>query len=116
MFDETFIYLNYPNAYLNKFSQSTRTMYYCKSIYYHPIYTIPCVYLDGEYYLYFSRYTVYADGSCSEENDYTYTFGKYYDALIGVMDKNKYSVTYEDGKTKFYGTIRIDDFVDGVVK
>ena len=116
VFDETFIYLNYPNAYLNKFSQSTRTMYYCKSIYYHPIYTIPCVYLDGEYYLYFSRYTVYADGSCSEENDYTYTFGKYYDALIGVMDKNKYSVTYEDGKTKFYGTIRIDDFVDGVVK
>ena len=78
--------------------------------------TIPCVYLNGEYYLYFSRYTVYADGSRSEENDYTYTFGKYYDALTSVMDKDKYSVTYEDGKTKFYGTVSLDVFINDVLK
>lgn len=110
VFNETFIYLNYPNCYLNKFSKSTATMYYCKSIYYHPMNTIPCVCLDGEYYLCFSRYTVYADGSRSEENDYTYTFGKYYDILMSVMDKDKYSITDEQGRENFYGTIKVGDF------
>ena len=115
-FDETFIYLNYPNCYLNRSSQDASRMYYCKSIYYHPINTIPCVCLDGEYYLYFSWYSVYADGSHSEENDYTYTFGEYYDVLMSIMDKNKYSVTYEDGRTRFYGTIKVSDFVNGIIK
>ena len=78
--------------------------------------TIPCVCLDGEYYLYFYRYTVYADGRRAEEKDYTYTFGKYYDALTSVMDKDKYSVTYEDGKTKFYGIISFDDFVNEILR
>ena len=116
VFDETFIYLNYPNCYLNRSSQDVSRMYYCKSIYYHPMNTIPCVCLDGEYYLYFSRYTVYADGSRSEENDYTYTFGKYYDSLMSVMDRDNYSITDEQGRTKFYGTIRVDSFVNGVLK
>ena len=116
VFDETFIYLNYPNAYLNKFSQSTRTMYYCKSIYYHPIYTIPCVYLDGEYYLSFHMYTIYSDGKRGGEINFSYHFGQYYDALIDVTEKEKYSITDEYGRTIFYGAIRIDDFVDGVIK
>ena len=115
-FDDTFIYLNYPNCYLNNFSQSNSTLYYSTSIYYHTMNTIPCVSLDGEYYLYFSQYTVYADGSRSEENDYTYIFGKYYDALMNIMDKDKYSVTYEDGKTKFYQTISFDVFINDVLK
>lgn len=115
VFDETFIYLNYPNCYLNRSSQNSSQMYYCKSIYYHPMNTIPCVCLDGEYYLYFSWYTVYADGSRSEENDYTYTFGKYYDTFMTAMDKDKYSVTYEDGKTKFYGTISLGVFINDVL-
>ena len=116
VFDETFIYLNYPNAYLNKFSQSTRTMYYCKSIYYHPMNTIPCVYLDGEYYLSFHMYTIYSDRKQGEEINFSYHFGQYYDALIDVTEKEKYSITDEYGRTVFYGTIRIDDFVDSVVK
>ena len=116
VFDETFIYLNYPNCYLNRSAQNASRMYYCKSIYYHPTNTISCVCLDGEYYLSFSRYTVYADGSRSEENDYTYTFGTYYDALMSVMDKDKYSVTYEDDQTTFYGTISLDVFTNDVLK
>ena len=50
------------------------------------------------------------------ENDYTYTFDKYYDALMSVMDKDKYNVTYEDGKKKFYGTISFDVFINDVLK
>ena len=116
VFDDTFIYLNYPNCYLNRFSQSNSTMYYCKSIYYHTMNTIPCVYLDGDYYLSFHLYTVYSDGERSEEDDYTYRFGQYYDALMNIMIKDKYSITDEQGRTNFYGTISFDDFVDGVIK
>ena len=116
VFDETFIYLNYPNCYLNRSSQDASRMYYCKSIYYHSTNTIPCVCLDGEYYLYFSWDTVYADGSRSEEADYTYHFGKYYDALMSIMDKDKYSVKCEDGYTDFYGTISFDAFINDILK
>lgn len=116
IFDSTFIYLNYPNCYLNKFSQSNSTMYYCQGIYYHSMNTIPCVYLDGDYYLSFYQYTIYADGSRGEEKDNTYTFGQYYDVLMSVMNKDKYSTTDKDGRTTFYGTISVDDFVNDVLK
>ena len=116
VFDETFIYLNYPNCYLNKFSQSTDTMYYCRSIYYHSINTIPCVYLDGEYYLNFDQYTVYANGIRNEQDFFTYHFGQYYDALMDMMEKEKYSITDADGDTTFYGVIKISDFVNDVLK
>lgn len=115
-FDETFIYLNYPDCYLNRFSQNTDTMYYCKSIYYHSINTMPCVYLDGEYYLSFHLYTVYSDGQRSEESDRAYGFGQYYDTLMNIMEKDKYNLTDEDGRTGFYGTISFDDLLDRVIK
>ncbi|MBQ9121693.1 MAG: hypothetical protein IJY12_04985 [Clostridia bacterium] len=116
VFNGTFIYLNYPNCYLNRFSQNTDTMYYCKSIYYHPMNTIPCVCLDGEYYLSFHLYTVYSDGQRNESNDYAYSFGQYYDTLMNIMEKDKYNLTDEYGRTSFYGTISFDDFVNGVLK
>ena len=116
VFDETFIYLNYPNCYLNRSSQNTSTMYYCKSIYYHPMNTIPCVYLDGEYYLSFYLYTVYSDGIRGEENNYAYSFGMYYDTLMDIMEKEKYHTIDEYERTSFYGTISFDDFLNGVLK
>ncbi len=115
-FDDTFIYLNYPNCYLNRFSQNTDTMYYCRSIYYHSMNTIPCVYLDGEYYLSFHLYTVYPDGQVSEESDYSYSFGQYYDTLMNIMEKDKYYLTDKHGRTSFYGAISFGDFLHGVVK
>ena len=116
VFDETFIYLNYPNCYLNRSSQNTSTMYYCKSIYYHPMNTIPCVCLDGEYYLSFYLYTVYSDGIRGEENNYAYSFGMYYDTLMDIMEKEKYHTIDEYERTSFYGTISFDDFLNGVLK
>ena len=116
VFDETFIYLNYPNCYLNRSSQDASRMYYCKSIYYHPMNTISCVCLNGENYLSFYLYTVYADGQRSEESDYAYSFGQYYDTLMNIMEKDKYHIKKENERTSFYGTIRVDDFLNGVLK
>lgn len=116
IFDDTFIYLNYPNCYLNRFSQSNSTMYYCKSIYYHTMNTIPCVYLDGDCHLSFHLYTVYSDAERSEADDYTYSFGQYYDVLMSLMVKDKYSITDEKGRENFYGTIMVDDFVNDILK
>lgn len=115
VFDETFIYLNYPNCYLNRFSQNESTVYYCKSIYYHPINTISCVYLDGGYYLSFYLYTINSDGQRREEQDYDYGFGQYYDTLMSIMQKDKYNITSERGDISFYGAISIDDFINSVI-
>ncbi len=111
VFDETFIYLNYPDCYLNQFSQSTSTMYYCKSIYYHSMNTIPCVNLDGEYYLPFPMYVVYYDGTRTGERDYSYDFGEYYDTLMDMMERDKYSVA-GDRHATMYATISMKDFLN----
>ena len=115
-FNETFIYLNYPNCYLNRFSQSTDVMYYSTSIYYHSMNTISCANFEGKYYLSFYLYTIYADGKRGEESNYVYTFGEYYDALMLIMEKDKYSITKDNGRTSFYGVISFEDFVNGILK
>ena len=110
-FDETFIYLNYPNCYLNRSSQDASRMYYCKSIYYHPINTIPTVCLNEQYYITKELYTIYADGTRSDGNVIS-DFGKYYDTLVNIMDTTSYSVTDEKGRTNCYGLIEINAFLN----
>ena len=78
--------------------------------------TIDCVRLENQYYLSFQEYVIYADGHRASEVDYTYHLNKYYDALINVVEKEKYSVTTDKGNTIFYGVISIEDFVNGVLK
>ena len=115
-YDKTYIYLNYPNAALNRHSQSTSTLYYTDSIYYHTLYTIPCVALEGEYYLSFGSHTLYADGSRGNEADYTYDFGRFYTVLMGMMEKVKYTKPGNDGATYVYNAIPLEDFVNGVLR
>lgn len=116
MFDETFIYLNYPDCDLNGASQNPSTMYYCNSIYYHSMNTIPCVCLDGKYYLSFYMYTVYKDGTRGEESDRTYDFGEYYDPLMSMMEREKYNIVTKNGNTSFFATISLESFVDILIK
>jgi hypothetical protein len=108
-FDDTFIYLNYPNCYLNKFSKITSTMYYSNSIYYHYLNTISCICLDDQYYIDKELYRIYPDGTRSDSNVIG-DFGEYYDSLAIVMDTQKHKVIFEEGPTVFYGLIKINDF------
>ena len=111
VFDETFIYLN---NFINHFDEDM--IYHSKSAHHHSNQTIPCVNLDGRYYLPFYLYTIYTDGHRGEEKSYVNAFGEYYDALTSIMEKDKYSITKENGRTSFYGVISLEDFVNGVVK
>ena len=113
-FDQSFLYLDYPNCELNGFIDNT--IYYSTDFYYHPRSTIPCVRLSNQDYLPFFLYSTKADGTIRETADYTYDFGGYYDTLINVVEKEKYSVTDDLNRTTFYGVIAIEDFVNGVLK
>ena len=104
-FDETFIYLN---------SSDKDTVYHSISIYYDYTVNIPCICLDGQYYVYKDLYSVFADGSRDNVN-VSYDFGEYYDCLVSVMDTEKYTLN-ENGITTVYGLITIDDFADIINK
>ena len=99
-FDETFIYLN---------SSEGDTVYHSTSAYNNDWVTIPCIYLDKEYYIMQNIRTVYPDGTGYEVN-INDCFDKYYNILTNFMDTEKYSVTDEKGRTTFYGLIEINDF------
>ena len=115
VFDEALIYWDYSSWHLNE----SRTLYCRKPGQYDAMTTTPCVNLDGNYYLSFYSYTIYSNGEQSEPNNFSSAFDQYYDVLTSMVEEDKYSTTGEDGSTSFYGTIRIDDFIDfinGIIK
>ena len=101
-FDTSFIYLN---------SSDDRNVYHSISAYYNVLRTLPCISLNEQYYITIELYTIYADGTRSDGNIIS-DFGKYYDALVNVMDTTSYSVTDEQGRTNFYGLIEISAFAN----
>lgn len=106
IFEKEFIYLNPSNA---------ERVYHSTSAFNHQVVTIPCILLDYEYYITRVTYSIHANGNKAEGN-LKGDFGKYYDALISIMDTTKYSVTTTQGRTDYYGLIDIDDFVDHILK
>lgn len=113
-FDETFVYLN---------NSKDDTIYYYTTVYNHINQTIPCVYLDGQYYISFYLDTLKADHSFNAQDvlsrDYVYMvdeFAEYYDAIIGVMDTEKYHVNAPlNGYVYYYGVITLEDFVNEII-
>lgn len=99
-FDVSYIYLN---------STSDITMYHSTLAYDNVLKTFPCVFINGQYYISVELYTVYPDGSRSN-NDIIGDFGVYYDALVTIMDTTSYSLIDEKERTMFYGIIGINDF------
>ena len=99
-FDTNFIYLN---------SSNDKDVYHSMSAYNNEYITIPCIYLNERYYITKVLYTIYADGTRSDNNIIS-DFGKYYDTLVNIMDTTSYSVTDEKGRTTFYGLIEINAF------
>lgn len=77
--------------------------------------TIPCILLDNKYYITRVTYSIHANGN-KDEGYLKGDFGTYYDALMGIMDTTKYSVTATQGRTDYYGLIEINDFVDHILR
>ena len=107
-FEESFIY---------PFTTEQAVIYYTVDIYSHEELTIPCVCLEGEYYVSFwldsitEGETFHPEESLSQAS-ILYDFGEYYDIIVDLMDTETYRVTNEQGYTHCYGLISIEDFVD----
>lgn len=112
-FSDTLIYITYPQ-FPPETSQKSDTVYYHTDEYTKEI--IPCVYLDGEYALSFYLYTVLEDGTHSEDADYSFRFGEYYDTLTHMIERDKYRITNESGRTDVYGTVSMKKFISDILK
>ena len=122
VFDETFIYLDKFSALgITESSFSEGMMYHSVEWYYHESYSMPCICLDGEWYIPIwidtlkTGETFNAQQALSREQ-ITNELGEYYDAIIGVMDTEKYSVEVNEKYTYRYGVVSIDDFVGYIIK
>ena len=99
-FDANFIYLN---------SSDDKEVYHSISAYDNVLKTLPCICLNERYYITKELYTIYADGTRSDNNVIS-DFGKYYETLLNIMDTTSYNVTDEKGRNTFYGLIEINAF------
>ena len=111
-FDETFIYLNRSNE---------STLYYSTTVYNHVNLTIPCTYLDGQHYISLYLYEIDSNGTIAPSGGLAssyilWYFGDYYDAIMAVMDTERYNAVNKYGKTVVYGIISFEDFVNGIIK
>lgn len=111
VFKDDFVLLN---------SEDKNTVYYSTRTYFHELSSIKSVSIAGQYYI-----LQFLEGVLpGEEFDLqeflggestTYEFGDYYDAIMSVMDTEKYRVTKENGKISYYGLISFEDFANYVV-
>lgn len=99
-FERTFIYLN---------SSDKSDVYVSESNAYHELYVLPCVYLDGQYYITVYLNTIAVGGEQSSA-DLKWELGGYYDTLMEIMVTEKYSVTDNRGTTHFYGLLELGEF------
>ena len=100
-FDKSFIYLH---------SSQGKNVYHSLSAYYSTLVTIPCVYLNEQYYILQEVYEIYPDGTILGDSTNKIEYGKYYDDLMSIMDCNSYTVIDQHGRTIVFGTISIDAF------
>lgn len=106
VFEEEFIYLNPSNA---------ERVYHSTSAYFNALVTIPCINYEDVYYISHLIYVVHINGEKSDVNLFV-QFGKYYDALMSVMESAKHSTINTTGGTNYYGLITIDDFVNHILR
>ena len=83
--------------------------------------TIPCTYLDGQYYISLDLYEIDSNGTILPDGGLTssailWDFGDYYDAIIEVMDTERYNTVDKYGRTVVYGIITFEDFVNNLIK
>ncbi len=105
-FEEIFIYLN-PSDKSN--------IYYCIDVDYNEFNTFQCVDVDGTLYIPIRLHTTYANGNSSDKDLYE-ELGEYYDVIMSFLEKNDPYIVVENGTTRTYGLISVDDFVDNVIE
>ena len=121
VFDETFIYLDkFSSLGITESRFSEGMMYHSVSWYYHESYSMPCVCLDGDYFLIFYLATLKKDELFSAQDILSSNlaiskFEDYYDVVISVIDIEKYSIINQNKNTICYGLISIDDFVNSIL-
>ena len=117
VFEETFIYLN---NFLNHFDDDM--IYHSIFWYYHRGYSINCVCLDDQYYIPFHLGTLKTDQLFDAQDalsqEYVlYEFSEYYNAIVGVMDTEKYRKNAPaNGYVYYYGVISLGDFVNEIIE
>jgi hypothetical protein len=106
-FDETFIYLN-PHDKLNVYCSVSSHDYIMS--------TLPCVEMDGEYYITILYSTVKPNEEVCESSYIAVTLGKYYDVVMEVMEDEKYSESSQGETVYVYGLFDIEKFMDAIFK
>ena len=100
LFEETFIYLNKVRG---------EHVYFSTAILGNDLFTIPCINLDGRYYITDALYDIRPSG---ERYDYQIAddWGEYYNDVIKIMVNDGYNETLSNGLVRYYGLIDIADF------
>ena len=106
LFDQVFIYLN---------SSDKSNVYHSVSVYNHEWVTLPCVKMDGQVYIMVPLYTIRSNGDHYSEAP-ARDLGKYYDALMNIMEPEPYGITRDNGAINFYGLFEVGNFADGILK
>lgn len=98
LIEESFIYLN---------ASDDLDICHSSSAYYHGMMTIPCVEIDGEYYVTMplDQNGESLDALLSRE------FGEYAEMFASIIDVEKYSVTDEQGQIHPCGAFKLDGFM-----
>ena len=100
-FDETFIYLN---------SSEENAVYYSTTAYDHEWVTVPCRYLDGEYYYVRKSQKRFTDGFILDYDDKE--LGDYYTGMQLVTDSYHYETIEHDDGTSYIDMVKVDWFAD----
>ena len=104
--------LNYKPSfvYTNFHSADTEAIFLSQHWYYYNYYIFNTTKINGEYYIYTEQYCI----KDNERTDYnlTYDFGKYYDALMSIIQSEKFQKTDQHGRTHVYGAFDIYEFVE----
>lgn len=101
-FDETFIYLN---------SSEGDTVYHSTTAYDHEWVTLPCRYLDGEYYYVRKSQKRYGDVFIFDYDDKE--LGDYYLGMQAVTHSDPYEIIkHDDGGISYILMVKVDWFAD----
>jgi len=100
-FDDSFIYLN---------STDDKTVYHSISSYYHILKAIPCISIDGQYYVILLSQRGHNFNAVDLNSNHIHIeFGKYYDALISKLERHR-EISLIDGLATCYWIIGVDNF------